>query len=1752
MKINRILRYICFLAVIFPLFSVASQRLDPLPTTGHGNSPKYLLTGTYESSSGVFDYYSINNNTEYAVALKSTAMTDTDNLSILSEYNSKPVTGIWRSGFYNCHATKITIPSSITTIDYEAFMGSMITTLTVPASVKDIGEGAFYYCRNLTKVIFNNTAASSEASSACSCIVLNNGNNQQRTPSELKLIPSFCFFNCISLKELVLPESIEEVGYEAFRNCYSMFSTLAFANIKTIRSRAFQDCKALKKVYISSSFFKMVEVGTDETTGDPIEEPVGIMEEKAFDGCNSNLEFYLVGDSGNIATWRGLSRNTNWNCKSALVAPGAQNNPDTAGANRYTYHITSAGVSYTNDWIYTVNNNEVEITSYIGPTEIETEIETEVEGEIVTSVVSNPVTFLTFPDELPSGSGKKVRYIATTTIPDSIKGSLTRIYLPKTLKRIEANMFTSAYTNLLVIDDNTSSTCTSDETIVSSSQDLTPRIILNNLTELEVIGNSAFVNMPKLTSITKLYLPYSLKAVGKFAFGSSTIKHMEKVTDFMWCYDDTKSALEIIGREAFYKLGNSSAGNSATSGIHKDYLKADGTHNYELTTLVIPRTFKHFGITSTESTSFVLGGGETDDSSFGISAFAGCPLLSKVIFKGSKKATVQSATDSTDDTDTSNLVIASQSFVMNESLRTVVFEERCGKSIVFHTAGGLYQPAIGWSSGKAQNDFSGDPALQTIVLPNTFTTLRFQNFALQGNSRGVIYLSGSENNKTKGVPDELSCAGAISSPASDELDYDSDVIKEWRTIGDEEVYSTNVYPGYDFAYGETKNAYGIDQKMPQYPNVLYKDTVSVNSVSIDVEVGTGNTSEFVISNKCAFVTNNPTGKATLTKYLYDRHDSTFTGEAKVPAKVTNSSSTSYDVTVIGASAFSAAYCDSTSYINHTNYPDLSSVLISNLITEIREYAFMRAYGVTKLSTYNNTNNNSLGDYVMPPNMVTVGKHAFAFCNIEQFLKFNNGVKFYETTSGSTEETSAFSNNFSLRKITFGNNATSSTYYTTTTYTHEIDENTSDTYTSALYSKSNTATNKSHLLLVLNRDSADYLSESGDLKDTTVTIDGVSTHYAEFDGQHVVTNNVKTKYLYGAFKMCYWIDSLVVGVSSAYVDVNQPLISGVYDVANGVDSLIYLNNPYDFTDNKLNCKLKSISFGSSSTLSTPPYSFEGCNQLSKVRLPRLPGQKFPAGLFALIENDIVFEVPSDATGEHFMECDPGVLDLTWTGYIGIATEAFKGTGIKRVIAPQPYVEPYADNPNNFVVETDAFANCEELVSIDFSKVTGTVTLNAAFRGAKIPNNLFNFGSSALIKFGAETFKGCKFPGHAFEFPVKTAEIGRSCFEGCNVGWNATDPTQNYALQTVTAAGNLTYMERITTATEIDSQNNKQNNYDKKDVGFKQIGNYAFYLCYGLMSFDFSKFTELERIGHYAFSMNYIIENGKTHIHNDHGKRTLSQQNWYNATICTGGVVELPSSLTNIGCGAFHSTKITSVTIQSSSMKFERGLDYSGSQPLLQRNRSAGAFRYCPLLTKVFFANPDCAWKTAYETKARNGQDQIFGDDLSLSEVYLPAYLEETVNGQTVVTRPGYDMHHYKDYVESDKNNRPDSLIYASNDLAKIYSYNSLKDFIGSTYGFDFSKFWRRFSGMDSTSNSVVAPIVFYVADHTDVVKQVNGQWVEIDPDHEFWTVINGEPVKLGTFQGVTADNGNVTVTLAYTKDGVTTTYHVTSSGVSVVS
>ena len=159
---------------------------------------------------------------------------------------------------YATSATSIILPDSVETIGAYSFQAcSSLTSIILPNTIVEIGTGAFASCSNLKTLKLPSSLSSITAgvftNSAIETIDFGNNTNltalgeiidniSQIASSEngvfnfeqslkkidlsgctnLKTIGDMAFDNCINLETLLLPDSIEEVGYAAFSGCSSL------------------------------------------------------------------------------------------------------------------------------------------------------------------------------------------------------------------------------------------------------------------------------------------------------------------------------------------------------------------------------------------------------------------------------------------------------------------------------------------------------------------------------------------------------------------------------------------------------------------------------------------------------------------------------------------------------------------------------------------------------------------------------------------------------------------------------------------------------------------------------------------------------------------------------------------------------------------------------------------------------------------------------------------------------------------------------------------------------------------------------------------------------------------------------------------------------------------------------------------------------------------------------------------------------------------------------------------------------------------------------------------------------------------------------------------------------------------------------------------------------------------------------------------------------------------------------------------
>ncbi|MCR5611188.1 MAG: leucine-rich repeat protein [Clostridiales bacterium] len=122
------------------------------------------------------------------------------------------------------------------------FPAGIAGSFTVPDSVTSVGDNCFAYCYGLENVDLN-----SVTSIGSSCF-LNCGIRSVTIPYGVSRIPGNAFSGCMSLTEVVFPESLEEIRYYAFNGCESLTEIVLPESLKTVGWGAFAWCRKLKSV----------------------------------------------------------------------------------------------------------------------------------------------------------------------------------------------------------------------------------------------------------------------------------------------------------------------------------------------------------------------------------------------------------------------------------------------------------------------------------------------------------------------------------------------------------------------------------------------------------------------------------------------------------------------------------------------------------------------------------------------------------------------------------------------------------------------------------------------------------------------------------------------------------------------------------------------------------------------------------------------------------------------------------------------------------------------------------------------------------------------------------------------------------------------------------------------------------------------------------------------------------------------------------------------------------------------------------------------------------------------------------------------------------------------------------------------------------------------------------------------------------------------------------------------------------------
>lgn len=613
-------------------------------------------------------------------------------------------TYIGASVFKDCTALKsITLPSNCTSIGGNAFQNSGLETIDL-SNVTTMGTYAFQNCANLVTVVLPNIAT----------------------------LPNYTFQNCVSLKTVEIPSNTVKIGSSAtagyvFDGCTSLESVKFLGNVTHINCGAFRNCISLKNIAIPESVLELGDYAFFKSGIESmnVSAKINKMGKAVFNACPNLVTFtidaanktymvydnkaiveietgtaisvlYMGGDytlpeDGNIASYafNGVTLGTltlpdtlttlpiyafyGLTATKVIFGSGLSDLPssilkdtkiDTVVLN--AEEVTIGSSAFENSTIQTIENSEniVSIASNafkncinlktISLSDNLLKIETNAFtlSGLTNIVIPGSVECLGTYSETSTASGSVfancVNLISVTlneglkTICDStFEGtSIVSICIPATVTRVGTNVFknVTALESAIVLCDTLNtymfSGCTALESVELSQNTKTiPNYTFTNCTSLASIdlpngiteiGTHAFENC---TSLTQIQLPDELVTIQTSAFqnsGLTSIQFPSKVKNvYGSAFLDCKNLVSVTLNEGLETLGTISTGGNPTGSVFKDCIN--------LETITLPKSLQSIGSYTFQNCnkiqSIVI---DTNCSTVGTGAFSGWSSNQKV------------------------------------------------------------------------------------------------------------------------------------------------------------------------------------------------------------------------------------------------------------------------------------------------------------------------------------------------------------------------------------------------------------------------------------------------------------------------------------------------------------------------------------------------------------------------------------------------------------------------------------------------------------------------------------------------------------------------------------------------------------------------------------------------------------------------------------------------------------------------------------------------------------------------------------------------------------------------------------------------------------------------------------------------------------------------------------------------------------------------------------------------------------------
>lgn len=173
------------------------------------------------------------------------------------------VTSIEEYAFYDCASlSSVTVPGSLTNIGFEAFYDTALVTVAIPPNVSSIGDQAFASCVKLQS--FNVNAQNSFYSSA-NGVLFGQGQTvllqfppasaatNYTIPNSVLNVADYAFYLSTNLVSVVMGANVTNIEEGAFESCYELANISLSSSLLSIGDEAFENCFRLASITIPNS-----------------------------------------------------------------------------------------------------------------------------------------------------------------------------------------------------------------------------------------------------------------------------------------------------------------------------------------------------------------------------------------------------------------------------------------------------------------------------------------------------------------------------------------------------------------------------------------------------------------------------------------------------------------------------------------------------------------------------------------------------------------------------------------------------------------------------------------------------------------------------------------------------------------------------------------------------------------------------------------------------------------------------------------------------------------------------------------------------------------------------------------------------------------------------------------------------------------------------------------------------------------------------------------------------------------------------------------------------------------------------------------------------------------------------------------------------------------------------------------------------------------------------------------------------------